>query len=134
MSLSEREKNELISYRISQAEETIEEAGLLIDNNKLRAAVSRIYYGIFYSVMALALKHGFKTSKHQQLIGWFNKNFIHENIFDQRYGVILRKAYQYRVEGDYEPLSDFSKETVMSLFEDMKTFISRIKTYISDSV
>ena len=39
-------------------------------------AVNRIYYGLYYAVTALAIKHRFETSKHLQLIGWFNKEFI----------------------------------------------------------
>jgi uncharacterized protein (UPF0332 family) len=70
----------LIQYRIGQAKETVEEADLLINNEKFRAAVNRIYYGMFYSLLALALKYEFQTSKHQQLIGWFNKNFIHPGL------------------------------------------------------
>jgi len=69
MSLNEEERNELIDYRLNQAEESVEEVSILLGADKLRAANSRIYYGIFYAVMALALKSEFKTSKHQQLIG-----------------------------------------------------------------
>jgi len=130
MSLNEEERNELIDYRLNQAEESVEEVSILLGADKLRAANSRIYYGIFYAVMALALKSEFKTSKHQQLIGWFNKEFIHTGLFDKTYGKILRKAYQYRIEGDYEPMSQFDKEEVEALFRDMKAFIQRVRKYL----
>jgi uncharacterized protein (UPF0332 family) len=54
----------LIKYRLEQARETIEDAKLLIDNKKYRSAVKRIYYGMFYSLLALGLKHNFETGKH----------------------------------------------------------------------
>ena len=130
MSLNDKERDELIQYRIRQAEESIEEAELLINNEKLRAAVNRIYYGMFYALLALALKYEFQTSKHQQLIGWFNKNFIHTGVFNKEYGIMLHKAYQYRIEGDYEPMSEFSNKIIINLFENMKKFISVIKTHI----
>ncbi len=73
MTINETDKNELINYRIEQAKETFSVIDLLIENDKYPAAFNRIYYGIFYSLLALALKFGFESSKHQQLIGWFNR-------------------------------------------------------------
>jgi uncharacterized protein (UPF0332 family) len=131
MSLSSEERDKLIQYRIGQAKETVEEADLLINNEKFRAAVNRIYYGMFYSLLALALKYEFQTSKHQQLIGWFNKNFIHPGLLSKKYGIMLRKAYQYRIEGDYEPISEFNNTEVNQLFEDMKEFISVLERYLN---
>lgn len=45
-------REDLIRYRISRAEGTIEEAELAIKNNKLSLAENRIYYSIFYIVSA----------------------------------------------------------------------------------
>ena len=47
MSISEADRESLIQYRIERAYEAIEEAELLIDNDKLKLAVSRVYYGMF---------------------------------------------------------------------------------------
>lgn len=66
----------LIDYRIYQAFETINEVEFQIENNFYVIAVNRIYYGMFYMLLALALKEGYKTSKHSQLLGWFNKEFV----------------------------------------------------------
>lgn len=90
----------------------------------------RIYYGMFYIVSALALKYKFKTSKHQQLIGWFNKSFIKEGIIEQKYNIILRKAFDSRSEGDYGVFIEFSKEEVLNMFKEMKDFISTIEKFI----
>lgn len=74
----------------------------MIDSNKLVVAVNRIYYGLYYAVTALAIKHRFETSKHLQLIGWFNKEFIATQKLDKKNGKILRIAYQNRIKGDYD--------------------------------
>ena len=74
--IKDDDREALIKYRIEQANEAIREVEILMKNDLLKVAVNRIYYGMFYMLTALALKHKFKTSKHQQLIGWFNKNFI----------------------------------------------------------
>ena len=68
MTITEKDREILIKYRIDQAHEAIEAAKILIDSNKLKSAANRIYYGMFYILSALALKHKFRTSRHQGLI------------------------------------------------------------------
>jgi len=80
--IEKEQRQELIRYRIEQAKETAKEADLMLQNNLLRGAVNRIYYAMFYMLLALALKYEFATSKHGQLIGWFNKNFIKNEVFE----------------------------------------------------
>ncbi len=80
--IDDQDRSNLIKYRLDQSRETVELAKFLIDSGKLTTAVNRIYYGIFYAVTALAIKYSFETSKHGQLIGWFNKEFIATNIVD----------------------------------------------------
>lgn len=60
MTLANEEKQALIFYRLKQADESAEAAQLLMANNKTAAAINRIYYTIFYCVLALALKFGLK--------------------------------------------------------------------------
>lgn len=94
-------QNELVKYRIEQAKEAIKEVNILIEKNLLTLAINRIYYGMFYMLLALALKKGFKTSKHNQLIGWFNKEFVKTGIINQKFGKIINKGFEDRTDGDY---------------------------------
>ncbi|MCP4405867.1 MAG: HEPN domain-containing protein [bacterium] len=60
-------KEELVEHRLEKAFKTIEEVRFLLENEMLTLAVNRIYYGMFYAVSALALQHGFTTSKHKAI-------------------------------------------------------------------
>ena len=131
MSLDANERNELIMYRLEEAKETIADVQLLIDNDRLRAAVNRIYYGMFYSLLALGLAYQFETSKHQQLLGWFNKNFIHEGLIDPKFGKIINKASNRRTQGDYESYVEFNKEVILEMFVEMNEFIAEIERFLS---
>ncbi|GBD89164.1 HEPN domain protein [bacterium BMS3Abin03] len=110
----------LIEYRLKQAQETILEVEKLINENLLKVAVNRIYYGIYYSLCSLALKYDFRTSKHLQLIGRFNRTFVKEKKVSSRYGKILRKSFRNRTEGDYTPYVEFNEEEVKVMFSEMK--------------
>lgn len=128
--IAENDRNSLIEYRIKQALETIELARFLLSCDKLVIAVNRIYYGMYYALTALALKHAFETSKHGQLIGWFNKEFISSKKVDPKFGKILRNAYRNRIKGDYDAFILFSVNEVESMLNETIDFIEEIRVLI----
>ena len=105
----------------------------LLNNNKLSLAVSRIYYGCYYILTALALLHSFQTSKHGKLIGWFNKEFIKSGKIDKKYGKFIHKAFDERSMSDYADFVEYSTGEVEALFIEMKTFINKIRNLINKS-
>jgi len=132
--INDQDKSALIKYRLEQAKETIKEVNKLIENDLLKIAVNRIYYGIYYSLIALALKHNFQTTKHLQLIGWFNREFVRRNLISLKYGKILRDTFKNRTDGDYAPFIEFEKEDVLAMYTEMKDFITRIEKLIKSEV
>jgi len=121
----------LIKYRINRAEETLDEVKLAIENNRLHLAANRIYYSVFYIVSALALKKGFKTFKHSQLLSWFNKEFVKKELIDKNLGKFYLDAYEMRQEGDYDDLVSFELKYIEDKFVLAKEFIKRIKEIIN---
>jgi len=128
--MKDDEKKALIERRIARATDTIEEVSFLIKNKKFLLAVNRIYYGMFYILSALSLRYDFSTSKHQQLIGWFNKEFISKGEIDRKYGRILHNAYNNRSTGDYDDFAEFDEEDVKKSFDEMKDFIRTIRALL----
>ena len=122
---------ELIKYRIEQAFKTSSEIEVLIDKKFFVLAINRIYYGMFYMLLALALKEGFKTSKHHQLLGWFNKEFVKPRKVSIEIGKIIHRGFEDRTDGDYGVFIEFEKDEVESKFSDMKLFISELKELIT---
>jgi len=126
------DKSELIKYRIKQAKETLAEIEVLLQNRLYKIAVNRIYYGMFYMLLALALKHDFRTSKHQQLIGWFNRNFIKTEKIDVSFGKIINDAFENRSDSDYGIFIEFSEKDVVTMIEDLSLFIKELESHIID--
>lgn len=133
MTIEEQTRDDLIKYRLEQARDTIDVVELLIKNDKLSTAINRIYYGMFYSLLALALQFNFETSKHQQLIGWFNKEFVRTGLIEKEFGRILRDAFENRTSGDYDSFVIFDQSEVLLLFSEMKSFIEQIEVFIRES-
>lgn len=127
MTLNLEDRNELIKYRMQQATDCIDEVLFLTDNKKYKIALNRIYYGMFYSLLALAIKNQYESSKHSQLIGWFNKNFISTGVIEVKYGKMINKAFTLRNESDYEPFIEYEEQEVLELFVMMKEFIKTVQ-------
>lgn len=78
-------------------------------------------------MVCTTLRHKFETSKHQQLIGWFNKEFVATKTVDSKFGKIVRNAFQNRSKGDYDAFISFTSEEVNSMLLEMIEFIDEVK-------
>lgn len=126
-------KDVLIKNAFEKADEALACARLNIDNNLLNGGQNRIYYAIFYAVMALGYSKNFVTSKHSQLLGWFNKNFIYENkTFSEDMFKIYKESYENRTKSDYQFNWSPNKEDLLKDLEDAHNFVTTIKQYILD--
>ena len=125
-------KDILIKTSFDKAEEALKTAKLNIENELFDGAQNRIYYAIFYAVIALGYHNNFITSKHSQLLGWFNKKFIKdEKMFKPELFQIYQNAYKNRMRSDYEFVSKPDKEKLLKSFDKAVYFIETIKNYLN---
>jgi len=69
---SEEKQSDLAQYRISQAEESLEEARFLLQGMKsARSVINRAYYGMFYAILALLVYEPYSSSKHSGVLNYF---------------------------------------------------------------
>lgn len=121
----------LISNALKKADESLDNAKNNISNNFLAGAQNRIYYAIFYTVLALGYLKGFTTGKHSELLGWFNKKFVYEDkTFDSNISKIYRNIYKQRMKFDYDVLEIPEKEDIEQNLNDTIIFINTVKEYI----
>ncbi len=96
----------------------------------LRGSMNRIYYSMFYMLQALSLKYQFESSKHAQLLGWFNKTFIHTKKIEVKFSKILTKGYNLRTKGDYATIYDLDKQELLQMFGEMNEFVREIERFL----
>jgi uncharacterized protein (UPF0332 family) len=125
------EKKLFITSFLNKSKEALEDARINLENVRLANALNRIYYAIFYSVVALGYLENFITSKHKQLMGWFNRKFIHEEkIFDQSLYDTYKEAFENRQESDYTIYSVLDTEEIRINYENAVVFVKKISEYI----
>ncbi|MFN0035696.1 MAG: hypothetical protein ACKVUS_11560 [Saprospiraceae bacterium] len=61
--ITSESRQALISLRIEQAEQAVRRVESSLANDEPEIAANRIYYGMFYAMLALGLLRGFETFK-----------------------------------------------------------------------
>lgn len=127
-------KQTLITYRLDRSKESLKAAKLLLENDMLTSAMNRIYYSMFYSIQALLLQHEASFSKHSQVKGYFNREFIKKGIFPKQFGRLFNKVFEYRQKFDYIDLVIPEKEMISEYIESAKDFNNKIEEYLQNKI
>lgn len=78
MSIDNRE--DYIRYRFQRAEESFDDALILLEKKKWNAIINRLYYSCFYAVIALLLKNNIETQTHEGARTQFGLRFVKNGI------------------------------------------------------
>lgn len=130
-----QEKKALIQYRLSQAKDSIKEAKvLLMQEMSNRSVANRLYYAMFYAVLALLQERQMGTSKHIGAISLFDKEFIKTAVFTADMSKTLHYAFELRQKGDYMEEMEVSREDVDDLFPKTQDFVKTIEDYLRGKI
>ncbi|NIM18484.1 MAG: HEPN domain-containing protein [Candidatus Aminicenantes bacterium] len=116
-------KKDIINYRREKAAETLEDAKMLFERKRLFSAVNRIYYAMFYEVIALLHTKGLSSSKHTGVRALFNQHFVKTGIVKVEIGKFYSEMFDFRQEGDYDDFIYFEEEKV-------KNWLGKAEKYI----
>ena len=121
---------ELALYRLNAAKEDLETAELNFEKGHYRASNNRAYYAIFRAISAcLALE--FKAYKqHSQVIGNFNKDFVHTGIFSKEISRKISKAQEVRHASDYDDFYIVSVDDAKEQIETAKEVVEMVEKYL----
>jgi hypothetical protein len=133
--ITDEKKNLLALNRLQQAKESVEEARYLLDGGKsLRSVANRIYYGMFYAVLALLIYEPYSSSKHSGVLSYFNKRFVKGGLFSESMGRSLNKAFELRQRGDYREYFELTRDQVEPLLDKAAEFVASVRTYLYENV
>jgi len=125
-----KEIRTLVLYRLNRADESLDEALILLERGHVNTFVNRLYYACFYAVTALLLSKGFSSSKHSGVRALFHQNFVKNELINREMGKFYDKLFDTRQKGDYADLVYFDKKEVSPWFDEAKNFVSSIKNII----
>ena len=121
----------LIKYRLEEAENSIKEAEVLLrEGMSLRSVMNRLYYAMFYAVLALLQEKELGTSKHYGAISLFDREFIKSGILDKELSKTLHRAFELRQKGDYMEQAEVTRNDVDEMLPKTKEFVNKVKGYL----
>lgn len=121
----------LIEYRLQEAKEAREEAEILLEKGKTRGALNRVYYSMFYAVLALLASKHFSASKHSGAISIFHREFVKTGLVSTEVAKFLDIAFDLRNKSDYRDFVVPDESRVKELLNESDVFIQTIESLLN---
>lgn len=128
-----RSNQELTSYRLRRARETLEDARILADARRWNPCVNRLYYACFYAVSALLIQEGLSSSKHAGVRSLFNRRFVKTTKVAKEKAQIFNDLFERRQEGDYMDFVSFQESQIRRWIPEAEAFVEDIAVLIESS-
>lgn len=115
--LSDRDRREIVLFRMEKAESTYREALVCLKENLVNASANRLYYSAYYAIAALLIANGISARTHNGIKSMFAAHFIKTKLIDVSFMTILSRLMSLRMTGDYEDRKNLNMD------EDIKPLI-----------
>ena len=115
---------QLVSYRLKQARQTLEAGRELLSGGYFRDAINRAYYAMFYAALGLLAARQLGSSKHAGVLSLFSRHFVNTGEFPPARAVYLRQAFDLRQKYDYREFVEPDRNQVEEVFAQAAVFLS----------
>ena len=123
--------NSYSKYRLERSKQEYEVAKLLYRENQFLAANNRAYYSIFYAIKAVLSLERKDFKRHKDVLAYFNKEYIHTEIFPRKIGRKISQAKSTREDSDYDEEYQPSSEITALQIETAKELIELVEKYLA---
>ena len=129
--MSPKISKELAKHRLEQAKEDLKASKVLYDIKLFKSANNRAYYSIFHSMKAILALEPIDFKRHKDVIAYFNKNYIHTEIFPKHMGRRISDASKIREDSDYDDEFVVRPEDTLAQIETAEEMIKLTEEYIN---
>lgn len=127
---SEGTFEDVARYKFEQAEDDLETAKILLAAGKYKAANNRAYYACFHAVDAVLAKEPIAFKKHKDTLSYFNKNYVHTEIFPKDIGRKISRLEIIRHKSDYDTFYIASKDDATEQIEVAEEVVKLVRKYL----
>lgn len=131
--MDDQNYRDLAIVRLERAEELLEEAKVLLDNDSYKSANNRAFYCVEKCLKALLATKRVQAQTHNGCLKQFNLLFIHQGdgMFTTADYSIVSQMEQIRNASDYDDFFVASKSETISQINNAEIFYQKVKLYIS---
>lgn len=123
-------KMDIARHRLAVSREDLDSAHLTFNAGQYRAANNRAYYSIYHAICAILAAEGVAFKRHKDTLSYFNKNYIHTEIFPRELGRKIVKAEEIRHASDYDDFYIASKEVTFLQIQTAERLIDLAEKYL----
>lgn len=129
--IKEGNYKDVAGYKLERAKDEVETAQILLHAGKYKAANNRAYYSCLYSVNAVLALEPIAFKKHKDVLAYFNKNYVHTEIFPRDMGRRISKLEIIRHKSDYDDFYIASKEEAEEQIQIASELHDLVEKYIN---
>jgi len=124
------ETQDLIHLRLSQADESLTEARLLVERDMRLGAMDRIYFTMFYCACALLATREFGPSRDGNVAGTFHREFVKTGLIPPEVGDRFKRATQLHHDADLGAQTPPDADRLRELLADADSFLTTTKLFL----
>ncbi len=128
--MSPNERDELVRYRMRCAHEAMTEARVLLEQELWRGSMNRLYYAMFYAVLAALGTHDIFPKTHKGVRQQFSMLFLATGKIAEELGLAYSELFERRHSSDYDDFVNVEGEVVHRLHEHTVEMIKTIEAII----
>jgi len=122
----------LIKHNLQKADDSIIQAGALLNIQQHFGAVNRAYYAIFYAALAILLTKDLGSSKHSGVLSLFDREFVKTNEVDRRWSKVFHDAFGQRATADYAKLAEVTVQQAAKTIQNAEEFVAWAREWLAE--
>lgn len=126
----EQAAKSLAEYRIASAKGCLITAKRDLDNDDYKACANRCYYAIFHAMRAVLALDRQDYKRHSGVIAAFNRDYIKTGVFDSKFSLTIKSAFEVRSAADYDDFYVISKAEVQQQYDRACEFADAVESYL----
>lgn len=128
--MTDEERKSLVSVRLQNAKDTLDEVPVHIENGFWNTATNRMYYACYYAVAALLLKNDISVKTHSGVRQALGKEFVVTGLVSKEQARFFSNLFDNRQTGDYDDFIMMSEEKVRELYPQAVDFVKLLEGLI----
>lgn len=130
--MSPKISKELVNHRLEQAKEDLKASKALYNLSLYKSSNNRAYYSIFHSIRSILALEPIDFKKHKDVVAYFNKNYVHTEIFPKSIGKKISKASKIREDSDYDDEFIPTDEETKIQIDTARELIELVDKYLNE--
>ena len=126
-------QEELSRYRIQEAKNSLKVAEHCLKEDLYKDSINRSYYAAFYAIKAVLALGTIDFKRHEDVVAYFNKEYVATNVFPRELGKRLGMLKQLREKSDYDDFYIASRDQAEGQYHTAKYTIEKVEEYLKNN-